>query len=214
MNFTYKKARDEVKRSASTSGKKELAGSIGEHGEHIIPLHGTSVDVGPHFDVNLLLGNRIGYDSPLVSTPKSALDAFGRGSFRADASRQVLATRFDLRFEHNGEPTNRQFYIYEGGKQIFYSANIEDGTEAVCRHFPNRTVIEYIFDGLKISRTIFIVPQGDDMPEAVEAQIVEIDNLGASPRTLKVVFTGTFGLSSPESMIKAINETAKIIKNR
>ena len=204
MNFTYKRARDGMKPQSVATSKSDAAGYIGEHGEHVIRLHGTSVNVGPHFDVNLLLGNRIGYPSPLISTPKAALDAFGRGSFRADAARQVLATRFDLRFEHNGEPTNRQFYIYEGGKQIFYSAKIEDGTDAVCRHYPNRTVIEYVFDGLKIVRTIFILPQKDDMPEAVEAQSVEVQNLGKRPRTLRFVFTGTFGLCSPESMTNDI----------
>lgn len=204
MNFTYKRARDVFKKSTAPATKDDAAGFIGEHGEHVIRLHGTSVDIGPHFDVNLLLGNRMGYPSPLISTPKAALDAFGRGSFRADASRQVLATRFDLRFEHNGEPTNRQFYIFEGEKQIFYSAKIEDGTDAVCRHYPNRTVIEYEFGGLKVTRTIFIVPQEDDMPEAVEAQIVSVENLGKSARTLKFVFTGTFGLCSPESMTNDI----------
>jgi len=200
MNFKYTRSRDALKKLSHTE-KNERAGYIGEHGEHVIPLHGTSVDVGPHFDVNLLLGNRIGYSSPLISTPKSALDAFGRGSFRADASRQVLATRFDLRFEHNGEPTNRQFYVYENEKQIFYSAKIDEGTVAVCRHFPNRTVIEYVFDDLKITRTIFIIPQSDGMPEAVEAQIVEVINNGKKARELKFVFTGTFGLCSPESMM-------------
>ncbi|MBR6049904.1 MAG: glycosyl transferase [Clostridia bacterium] len=204
MVFTYKRARDVFKKSNTPAVKDDAAGYIGEHGEHVIRLHGTSVDIGPHFDVNLLLGNRVGYPSPLISTPKAALDAFGRGSFRADASRQVLATRFDLRFEHNGEPTNRQFYIYEDGKQIFYSAKIEDGTDAVCRHYPNRTVIEYEFDGLKVTRTIFIVPQEDDMPEAVEAQIVSVENLGKDARTLKFMFTGTFGLCSPESMTNDI----------
>jgi len=203
MFFEYKRARENYKR-AYTDGKSENAGYIGEHGEHVIPLHGTSVDVGPHFDVNLLLGNRIGYASPLISTPKSALDAFGRGSFRADASRQVLATRFDLRFEHNGEPTNRQFYIFEDGEQIFYSAKIDEGTKAFCRHYPNRTVIDYTFDNLKVTRAIFILPQSDDMPDAVEAQTVKIENLGKKMRTLKIVFTGTFGLCSPESMTNDI----------
>ena len=144
MHFSYVRSRDVWKRDESEKRPVDNAGYIGDEGEHVIPLHGTSVNVGPHFDVNLLLGNRVGFPSPLISTPKSALDAFGRGSFRADASRQVLATRFDLRFEHNGEPTNRQFYVYEGARQIFYSANADENIEsAVCRHYPNRTVIEY-----------------------------------------------------------------------
>lgn len=177
------------------------AGTIGEKGEHIIDLKAETV--GLHYNVNLLLGNRTDYPNPLISTPKSALDALGRGSFRADASRQVLATRYDLRFEDNGEPTNRQFYIYENGKQIFYSANPDENCKtAFCRHMANRTVIEYETGcGLKITRTIFIMPQDDDMPEAVEAQKITIENTGKKPRNLKVVATGNFGLCSPESMM-------------
>lgn len=179
-------------------------GKIGEHGEHIIPL--TSCRVGPHYDVNLLLGNRIGYRSPLITTPKAALDAFGRGSFRADASRQVLATRFDLFFEHNGEPANRQFYIYENDVQIFYSADASNNIKhAECRHFQNRTEIEYTTNcGLNILRTIFIMSQDNDMPEAVECQRVIIKDINGKKRELKVVFTGVFGLSSPESMTNDI----------
>ena len=179
-------------------------GRIGEHGEQIIPL--TSCRVGPHYDVNLLLGNRIGYRSPLITTPKAALDSFGRGSFRADASRQVLATRFDLFFEHNGEPANRQFYIYENDTQIFYSADASSNIKsAECRHFQNRTEIEYTTNcGLNILRTIFIMPQDDDMPEAVECQRVVIKDINGSERHIKVVFTGVFGLSSPESMTNDI----------
>ena len=192
-------AKDAVK--AAVEEYVNGVGTIGENGEHIINLKGSNV--GPHYNVNLLLGNRIGFDSPLISTPKAAIDSFGRGSFRADASRQVLATRYDLRFENNGEPTNRQFYVFENNKQVFYSANVDDNVkEAVCKHFPNRTVITYETEcGLKIKRTIFVMPQEEDMPEAIEAQRVEIENVSGKDRRLKIVFTGTFGLVSPESMM-------------
>ncbi|MBQ0124863.1 MAG: glycosyl transferase, partial [Clostridiales bacterium] len=175
-------------------------GNINPDGAHEIDLLGENV--GSHYNVNLLLGNRIGYPSPLISTPKSAVDSLGHGSFRADAGRQVLATRYDFRFEDNGEPTNRQFYLYENGKQIFFSANVKENVKrGVCRHMPNRTVIEYETNcGLKITRTIFIMPQDDNMPEAVEAQRVEIENTSNKKRSIKAVFTGNFGISSIESL--------------
>ncbi|MBR6676762.1 MAG: glycosyl transferase, partial [Clostridia bacterium] len=165
-------------------------GFIDDDGAHVIDLK--NVPVGPHFDVNLLLGNRVGFENPLLTTPKSALDSFGRGSFRGKAENQVLATRYVWRMEENGEPVNRQFYLYEDGKQIFYSADVDKNVKsAVCRHLQNRTVITYETEcGLKITRTIFIVPHEHDMPEAVEAQRVEIENLTDRDREIRIVFTG------------------------
>ena len=93
------------------------AGSLAENGDHIIDLN--SGKIGTHFDVNLLIGNRIGFPSPLLTTPKGALDSLGRGSFRSTAARQVTSTRYTLTPEQNGEPCNRQFYLVENGKQIF-----------------------------------------------------------------------------------------------
>lgn len=184
-------------RSAATGEYKRLsdsAGYIDESGAHVIDL--TAYPVGSHYDVNLLLGNRIGFDNPLLTTPKSALDSFGRGSFRAAAEDQVLASRYVLRMEENGEPANRQFYIVENGKQIFYSADVKNGVKsAYCRHMPNRTVITYETEcGLKIERTIFILPAEKGMPEACEAQRVTVENLTDRDRDIKIVFTGMFGI--------------------
>ena len=170
------------------------AGYIDTDGSHVIDLK--AYPVGSHFDVNLLLGNRIGFNNPLLTTPKSALDSFGRGSFRGAAEDQVLATRYVLRMEENGEPANRQFYLVENGRQIFYSADVSCNVKsAFCRHMQNRTVITYETEcGLKIIRTIFILPAEKGMPEAVEAQRVEIENLTDRPRNVKIVFTGMFGI--------------------
>ncbi len=44
----------------------------------------------------------------------------------SDADTQVLATRWDMRAEENGFPANRQFYIVENFKKIFYSADVND----------------------------------------------------------------------------------------
>lgn len=179
-------------------------GILGEEGEHIIDLKAPKI--GCHYDINLLIGNRTDFSDPMMTTPKSALDSLGRGSFRAGAARQVLASRYTLNPEENGDPANRQFYIFENGKQIFYSANVRENVKtAVCRHMRNRSVIEYETEcGLKITRTIFILPQENGMPEAVEAQIINIENLSKEERTLKVVASGCFGLCSPESTMNDI----------
>lgn len=184
-------------------------GSLTPDGAHEIVLKDGNVKsskVGLHYDVNLLLGNRADYPDPMLTTPKSAVDSLGRGSFRSGAARQVLASRFTLVPEENGDPVNRQFYIVENGKQTFYSANLDDNVKrAVCRHEVNRTVIEYeTEDGLLITRTIFILPQEDGMPEAVEAQIIDVKNLTDRKREIKTVATGMFGLCSPESTMSDI----------
>ena len=172
-------------------------GTLNEKGELILDLK--AYPVGPHYPVNLLLGNRAGYPFPLCTTPKSALDALGRGSFRATGGQQVLATRCVLQLEENGEPANRQFYLVESGKQIFYSADVHTNVvSATCRHSQNRSVITYRTQcGLEIKRTIFILPQQPGMPNAVEAQRVEVTNLGTAPRDLKIVMTGVFGITGP-----------------
>lgn len=179
-------------------------GYIGDEGEHVIDLMGEKI--GTHFDVNLLIGNRIGFDSPMLTTPKGALDSLGRGSFRAGAARQVTATRYSLTPEYNGEPVNRQFYITENGRQIFYSADVKTNVKsAVCRHFRNYTEITYETQcSLKITRTIFILPHYEGMPDATEAQRVKIENNSCKDRDLHIVFTGMFGLASPESAMNDI----------
>jgi hypothetical protein len=131
------------------------------------------------------------------------LDSLGRGSFRSTAARQVTSTRYTLTPEQNGEPCNRQFYLVENGKQIFYSADVHTNVKtAVCRHSHNYSEMTYETEcGLKIVRTIFILPQEEGMPEAVEAQHVTVENLTDRTRKLKIVFTGMFGLATPESIM-------------
>ena len=122
---------------------------------------------GPHYYTNMLIGNRIGFDRPLQSTPKSAIDRMGGGSFRSHADKQVLATRWDYLPDENGFPANRQFYLTENGKQIFWSgaAKAEGLKKVTTVHSQNRTVISYeLGGGLEVKRTIFIVPQHDGMP--------------------------------------------------
>ena len=172
-------------------------GTFNEKGELLLDLK--AYPVGPHYPVNLLLGDRRGYAYPLVTTPKSALDALGRGSFRASGGKQVLATRCVLAPEENGEPANRQFYLVENGKQIFYSADVHTNVAgARCLHSQNRTVITYeTACGLTVRRTIFLLPQRDGLPTAVEAQRVEIENHSGKARALKIVCTGVFGIGAP-----------------
>ena len=158
---------------------------------------------GPHYYTNMLIGNRIGFDRPLQSTPKSAVDALGGGCFRAHADTQVLATKWDYLPEENGFPANRQFYITENGKQIFWSGTAKaDGLKKVTTtHSQNRTVISYeLSDGLKITRTIFILPAQDNMPLAAEAQMIDIENTGDKDRDLRIVYTGMFGTSEVHAL--------------
>lgn len=119
--------------------------------------------------------------------------------FRGTGGTQVLATRCTLQLEENGEPANRQFYLVENGKQIFYSANVEENvTSAHCLHSQNRTIITYeTACGLTIRRTIFLLPQEPGMPNAVEAQRVEVENHSGRDRTLSIVMTGVFGVGAP-----------------
>ncbi len=158
--------------------------------------------IGTHYPVNLLLGNREESDDCLQSTPKSVLDHFGRGSFRGRQEKQVLATRYVLSPEETGEPYNRQFYITEHGKQIFCSFDIHHNVkEAVCVHSQNRTVITYHTEcGLKITRTIFILPHEEGMPSAVEAQKIHIENERDTKRDLRIVVTGMFGITDPGTL--------------
>jgi len=175
-------------------------GVINENGEQVLDLK--TYPVGPHYNVNLLIGNRAGYPEPLLTTPKSAVDSLGRGSFRSGGSQQVLATRCVLQPEENGEPANRQFYIIENNRRIFYSLDtVNNVASAQCVHSQNHTVIKYITEcGLEITRTIFILPQEDGMPEAVEAQRIAIRNLTEKKRQLRLVMTGMFGITGPETI--------------
>ena len=175
-------------------------GTMNDKGEVTYDLK--AYPVGPHYGVNLLLGNRMSYPHPLVTTPKSALDTLGRGSFRATGGTQVLATRYTLHPEQAGEPANRQFYLVENGRQIFYSADVRKNVKAAtCTHSQSRSVIRYETEcGLEITRTIFILPQEDSMPSAVEAQRVTVRNLTDKPRDLSIVMTGVFGITGPDTI--------------
>ncbi len=175
-------------------------GTIDEDGGLKIDLR--SYRIGSHYGVNLLLGDRCGYDDCLQSTPKSVLDELGRGSFRGRQEKQVLATRYVLSPEENGEPANRQFYLTENGRQIFYSLDVNTNVkEAFCEHLQNRTVITYETEcGLKIIRTIFLLPQQENMPNAVEVQRIRIINLTDKERDLRIVCTGMFGITDPGTL--------------
>lgn len=175
-------------------------GQIEENGALKIDLKG--YHIGSHYTVNLLLGDRSEYADCLQSTPKSVLDEFGRGSFRSKQEKQVLATRYVLSPDENGEPANRQFYLTENGKQIFYSLDVKHNVRnAYCEHLQNRTVITYETEcGLKIIRTIFLLPQEKDMPDAVEVQRISIINLTDKQRDLRIVVTGMFGITDPGTL--------------
>lgn len=177
------------------------AGSINERGEHCIDLKTPSP--GPHFFVNLLLGNRTEFDQPLQTTPKSVVDRLGRGSFRSHAATQVLATRWDLRQEENGFPCNRQFYLSENGAQLFYSAHPDtpDLLSGRCVHSQNRTVISYeTRNHLRVERTIFLPAQEKGLPIATEIQRIAITNTAGNERTLRLTYTGMFGPSKPPAL--------------
>lgn len=190
---------------AQLQAVKGWAGWLNAEGEHVIDLR--SPVPGPHFAVNLLLGNRLQFPHPLQTTPKSVVDRFGGGSFRSHAATQVLATRWDMRQEENGFPASRQFYLFEEGEQIFYSADPDDqGIEsAVCRHSQNSTVITYRTRcGLEIKRTIFILPQFEGLPLATEMQRIDILNHGEGSRRLRLVYTGMFGSAAPGALFEDV----------
>jgi len=156
---------------------------------------------GTHFRANLLLGDRCGFPHALMTTPKALVDEWGRGSSRSHADKQVLATRWDVQPEENGFPANRQFYLVEGGRQIFYSAAPGKDARVSTIHAANRTVIRYeLADGLRIERTIFVVPAEDGLPLATEAQFIRINNSGRSARRLGLVLTGMFGYPHPGAL--------------
>lgn len=199
---------------------KNYGGYLNKNGEHVIDL--MSPPIGPHFAVNLLLGDRSKLSEPLLTTPKAVVDAFGGGSFRGPAANQVLATRWDMDPAENGHPANRQFYILEEGKQVFYSHNIhENVVSATCTHKVNHSVIEYVLtNGLKITRTIYIRPQiSEDEPIALERQIVEISNNSHEKHKISIVFTGMFGSANPGCQMvdviyqSVINQTGILYKD-
>ena len=174
------------------------AGCLDERGRHVIDLKSPSP--GPHFHVNVLLGNRIGHARPLQTTPKGVVDRLGRGSSRSHAATQVLATRWDVRPEENGFPANRQFYLVEDGRRIFYSADPADPNVAWGQavHGANQTSISYVTRcDLDIGRTIFLLPYEEGLPLATEVQSIVVANRGPERRHLRLILTGMFGPASP-----------------
>ncbi len=190
------------------------AGVINEKGEHIIDLK--SPTPGPHFYTNLLLGNRIGFNNALQTTAKSVVDKVGRGGFRSHAATQVLANRWDMLQEENGFPANRQFYIVENGKQIFYSADVNNNIkEAKCIHGQNYTKIIYITNcGLRIERLIFILPYEEGMPIATEVQNIKINNNSNKERNIKIIYTGMFGTAAPGALMEDVLYSNVIMQSR
>ncbi|MGE5618490.1 MAG: GH36-type glycosyl hydrolase domain-containing protein [Sphingomonadaceae bacterium] len=191
------------------------AGILDENGHHVIDP--TAPPPGPHFFTNLLIGNRIGYPKPLQTTPKSVVDHLGRGSFRSHADTQVLATRWDMRAEENGFPANRQFYLTEQGRQIFYSADPSDPNVEWARttHAPNRTTIRYRTRcGLEITRTIFLLPHEEGLPLATEAHSIVVANCGATDRHLRIVVTGMFGAAQADALREDVLYTNLTLEGR
>jgi cellobiose phosphorylase len=177
------------------------SGELTESGEHRMGLKGKAP--GPHFFINMLLGNRVGFPHPLQTTPKSVVDRFGRGSFRSHADTQVLATRWDILQEENGNPCNRQFYLFEGNEQIFYSADVNDDNivEAECLHSQNSTTINYNTRcGLEIRRKFFLPVQKSELPLACEIQEISITNNTKEKRNIRLVYTGMFGSGKPGAL--------------
>lgn len=197
---------------AASSG---WAGTLDADGGHTVDLRSPSP--GPHFSVNLLMGNRMGFGHALQTTPKSVVDRLGRGSFRSHAATQVLSTRWDMRQEENGFPANRQFYLTEDCRKIFYSAEpgAENVVSAVCTHLQNRTVIRYeTACGLTIERTIFILPQEKGLPLATEVQRIRIRNKGTKARKLRLVYTGMFGTNADHAVFEDVLYSNVIMQAR
>ncbi|MHB8990613.1 MAG: GH36-type glycosyl hydrolase domain-containing protein [Chloroflexota bacterium] len=191
------------------------AGILDEKGHHVIDPK--APPPGPHFFTNLLIGNRIGHPKPLQTTPKSVVDQLGRGSFRSHADTQVLATRWDMRAEENGFPANRQFYLTEGGRQIFYSADPSDPNVEWARttHAPNRTTIQYRTRcGLEITRTIFLLPHEEGLPLASEVQSIAVTNSGDGDRRLRIVVTGMFGAAQADALREDVLYTNLTLEGR
>ena len=177
-------------------------GKLNREGDLLLDLKAPAV--GTHYPVNLLLGDREGYADPLQSTPKSVLDSLGRGSFRAAREKQVLASRYVLSPEENGEPYNRQFYLTENGRQIYYSADPKKMKKAVCLQKVNHTEILSETEDLRVIRRIFLLPQKEGFPSAVEVQQILLQDLSGKEREIRLVATGMFGISDPGTIASDI----------
>lgn len=176
----------------------EYGGKLNEDGS--LTLNLKEEEVGPHYATNLLLGNRLGYKDPLLSTPKSVVGRFGEGSFRGPAAYQVLASRWDILPEENGNPFNRQFYLLKDHQVVFYSGHTDENVlDSYVEHKVNETRIHYsLKNGLKIERIIFLYPQKEGFPEGIEIQMVNL--LSPKEEDYEICFTGMFGFSNPDCM--------------
>jgi len=156
---------------------------------------------GTHFRVNLLLGDRVGCSDPLLTTPKAVVDAWGGGSSRSHADKQILATRWDVLPCENGFPANRQFYLVKDGRQIFYSADSGGRFDVRTCHSSNFTTIRYSLpDGLYIERVFFVVPAEENLPLGMEAQLIRFRNDSGRSRSFDAVLTGMFGFPHPGAL--------------
>lgn len=203
-----------LKKSVSETLQKTEAygGRLAEDGSLI--LDPNSIHVGTHYDVNLLLGNTEKDKRPLLTSPKSVVDSLFRGSYRGPAATQILATSWGISPEENGHPSNRQFYLVEDGKTIFYSADVKDA-QVISRHYPNHSTILYRTKlGLNIKRTIYLLPKENGGVDAAEVQLIEIENTTRKERKLSLVCTGMFGSPSPEAQMVDVVYTTLIAQNR
>jgi cellobiose phosphorylase len=176
---------------------KSFGGVLNPDGSHTIDL--LSSEVGPHYGVNLLLGWREGFKEPLLTTPKSVVDSFGRGSFRAKAAYQVLATRWDVRPEENGNPFNRQFYLLERWKTDLLFCGCQSQRFGGLLHSLSQQNLHRLrFERWTSHRTDdfrFARLRKKAFPMRREIQSVRL--VSATERHLQIVFTGTFGFSNP-----------------
>jgi len=188
-------------------------GQITEDGDYLFDPRTPSP--GTHFRANLLLGDRAGFSYPLMMTSKACVDEWGCGSSRFHADKQMLATRWDQLPEENGFPANRQFYLVEDGRQIFYSAAPGPDTKVLTRHAVNHTVISCLTaDGLSVERTIFVVPARPGVTCGMEQQIVTVKNVGSRPREIDIVVTGMLGFPHPEALSVDVIYTCVTVRPR
>lgn len=204
-----------LKKTVSTTLEKtdNYGGHLMDDGS--IVLDPNSAHVGTHYDVNLLLGNVEKDKRPLLSTPKSVVDSLFHGSFRGPAALQILATSWGISPEENGHPSNRQFYLVEDGKVIFYSGKSQDDAQITSIHHPNYSTILYKTKlGLNIKRTIYLLPKEKNGVDAAEVQLIEIENATRKERNLTLVCTGMFGCPNPEAQMVDVVYTTLIAQNR
>ncbi|MBN1268905.1 MAG: glycosyl transferase [Kiritimatiellae bacterium] len=174
-------------------------GDLTQDGDHVFDPRTPAP--GTHFRANLLIGDRAGFENPLLTTPKAVVTEWGGGSSRSHSDKQILATRWDVVPEENGFPANRQFYLVENSRQIFFSGAPQPGGSVSTRHAANRTVITHdTACGFRLTRTIFVVPASDSVPCALEAQLIEIENRGLKPRHLDIVAVGMLGFPHPGAL--------------